>query len=325
MIAEPFTTTIQNRMSPKLISGDERVSIIIICFNQGHYLRDAIDSVFTQIGPQIEIVVVDDGSTDNTAKVAHSYPQASYVFQHNQGISAARNAGLRVSTGNFVAFLDADDRLLPNAAEAGLLCFRKHPESGFVFGRYHKVNTSGEVISASNQPPDERDFYVALLQRNLVGMQSTVLYSREILERAGGFDEGLRSCEDYDLYLRIARDFPVHKHDEVVAEYRMHDQNMSRNYVLMLETTLQVLSAQETYASRDPRHIKAFKAGISNWRKHYGNLMVQDFRKNLRTNGLDRNSIRRIGNLALTYPQGIGSMTRKVLRGVFHRSSGTKS
>jgi glycosyltransferase involved in cell wall biosynthesis len=312
-------------MSSKLIAGNERVSIIIICFNQSLYLQDAIESVLAQTDRQAEIVVVDDGSTDNTAEVAHSYPQASYVYQHNQGISSARNTGLRASTGEYVGFLDADDRLLPKAAQAGLHCFRKHPESGFVFGRYHRVNASGAVISAPNKPPDERDFYVALLQGNVIGMQSTVLYPREILERAGGFDDRLRSCEDYDLYLRIAREFPVHKHDEVVAEYRMHDQNMSQNYRAMLETTLRVLGAQTSHVSSDPRYQKALKAGISNWRNHYGNLMVQDFRKNLSVHGLDGNSIRRLGNLASSYPQGIGSMTRKALRTMIYRSLGMES
>src|ERR1039457_5643219 len=98
-------------MSPKMIAGDEvvwiicncfnhcheLVSIIINSFNQGHYLDDAIESVIDQTIRQAEIVVVDDGSTDSTAEVAHSYPQASYVYQHNHGISSARNAGLRAS------------------------------------------------------------------------------------------------------------------------------------------------------------------------------------------------------------------------------------
>ena len=240
-----------------MIDGVNSVSIIVICFNQGHYLGDAIESVLTQTSRQVEIVVVDDGSTDCTAQVARSYSQVAYVYQRNQGISSARNAGLSASTGNYIAFLDADDRILPRAAEAGLDCFRKHPDSGFVFGRYHKVDANGVVISAPNQTPDESDFYFALLQRNLIGMQSTVLYPRHVLERAGGFDSRLRCCEDYDLYLRIAREFPVHKHDEVIAEYRRHDQNMSQNYRSMLETTLCVLNAQIPYALDDARYLGA--------------------------------------------------------------------
>ena len=309
-------------MSSKTIAGDGQVSIIIICYNQSHYLDDAIRSVLAQTVRQPEIIVVDDGSTDSTAEVAHGYPQAAYVYQQNQGISAARNAGLRASTREYVAFLDADDRLLPKAAEAGLHCFRKHPDSGFVFGRYHKVDADGSVISPANRPPDDCDFYTALLQRNLIGMQSTVLYPRDILQRVGGFDEQLGSCEDYDLYLRITRDFPAHRHGEVVAEYRRHGQNMSRDFRSMLQTTLRVLNAQAPYISRNPWCQEALKAGLSNWRSHYGNLMVQDFRDNVKSHGLDLGSMQRFGNLVFTYPQGIRSMTKKALRSMIHRSLG---
>jgi glycosyltransferase involved in cell wall biosynthesis len=316
-------------MSSKMITGDEVISIIISCFNQGHYLEDAIKSTLAQTVCRTEIVVVDDGSTDNTAEVVHSYPQVAYIYQRNNGISSARNAGVRATTGDYIVFLDADDRLLPNAAKSGLDCFCKHPDSGFVFGRYQKIDADGAVISLSNKPPDECDFYFALLQRNLIGMQSTVLYPRDILERVARFDERLRCGEEYDLYLRISREFPVHKHDEVVAEYRRHDHNVSLNYRCMLEMTLRVLNAQIPYASRDSRYKEALKIGISNWQNHYGGLMVQDFRKNLRMHGLDRDSIRRLGNLASTYPQGIGLMTKKALRSalrtMIHRSLGMES
>ena len=312
-------------MPLKRTGSGELVSVVIICFNQGHYLGEAIESVLAQSGHQAEIVVVDDGSTDRTAEIAHTYPEACYIYQNNRGISSARNAGLRVCTGDHIAFLDADDRLLPRAAQAGLNCLREHPESGFTFGRHRKIDAQGVIISAPNQPSDEDDFYLALLQRNLIGMQSTVLYPRNILENVGGFNERLQRCEDYDLYLRIARNFPVHKHDEVVAEYRRHDQNMSQNYRSMLEATVRVLNAQALHASWDARYDEALKAGIANWRSHYGNLMVQDFRNNLKKHGLDRGSIRRFGNLATIYPQGIGMMTRKALRGMFHRASGIGS
>jgi glycosyltransferase involved in cell wall biosynthesis len=303
----------------------ELVSVIIICFNQAQYLGEAIESALAQTGHQPEIIVVDDGSTDRTSEIAHAYSEVSYIYQNNQGISSARNTGLRACTGDHIAFLDADDRLLPKAAQAGLNCLREHPESGFTFGRYHKIDAHGVIISAPNQPSGENDFYVSLLQRNLIGMQSTVLYPRNILENVGGFNERLRRCEDYDLYLRVARRFPIHRHDEVVAEYRRHDQNMSKNYRSMLETTLRILNAQDFQTSWDARCDRALEAGIANWRSHYGNLMVQDFRNNLKKHGLDRGSIRRFGNLATIYPQGISLITRKALRGMLQRSLGIGS
>jgi glycosyltransferase involved in cell wall biosynthesis len=299
---------------------DELVSIIIICFNQAHFLQDAIRSALAQTAPRFEIIVVDDGSTDNTSEVVRRFPLVSYMYQQNRGISAARNFGLRMSAGDSAVFLDADDRLLPCAVAAGISCLRRYPDSGFVFGRYHKIDAEGAVISAPNQHRDASDFYLQLLHGNLIGMQSTVMYPRAILDRTGGFDEKLRCCEDYELYLRIAREFPVRKHEQVVAEYRRHRGNMSRNYRFMLDTTLQVLNAEMPYASRKAGRKDALKAGISNWRNHYGSLMTEDFRNIFRMHGLDREAVRRLGSLASSYPQGIASVTRKALRDIIHRS-----
>src|SRR5215831_9104653 len=93
------------------------VSIIIPCYNQAHFLSDAIDSARRQTHSRIEILVIDDGSSDNTSEVAASYRDVYCIRQANQGLSAARNAGLRASKGSLLVFLDADDRLLPNAIE----------------------------------------------------------------------------------------------------------------------------------------------------------------------------------------------------------------
>ena len=108
----------------------ELVSVVIPCFNAGHYLNEAIQSVLAQTHARIELLVVDDGSTDRTEEVACSDPQVIYLRQRNQGVASARNTGLRSSIGDSVVFLDGDDRLLPHAVEAGLKCLRKHPKSG---------------------------------------------------------------------------------------------------------------------------------------------------------------------------------------------------
>src|ERR687890_856397 len=95
------------------------VSVVIPCYNQAHFLGEAIESVLAQSYPRFEIIVVDDGSTDDTSKVAARHPGGRYVYQNNQGVSAARNSGLARSEGEYVVFLDADDRLLPEALVAG--------------------------------------------------------------------------------------------------------------------------------------------------------------------------------------------------------------
>src|SRR3712207_4601210 len=104
------------------------VSIVIPCYNQAHFLGEAIESVLAQTYPHFEVVVVDDGSTDNTEAVAARYPGVRCIRQENQGLAAARNTGIRRSNGSYLVFLDADDRLLPNALEVGLKHLKEHPE-----------------------------------------------------------------------------------------------------------------------------------------------------------------------------------------------------
>src|SRR5215210_7479587 len=122
------------------------VSVIIPCYNQAHFLGEAIESVLAQNHPRFEILVVDDGSTDDTSEVAARYPEVRCLRQENRGLAAARNAGLRSSEGEYVVFLDADDRLLPNALEAGLVCFEDHRECALVAGHYRLIAADGSLL-----------------------------------------------------------------------------------------------------------------------------------------------------------------------------------
>src|ERR687898_3616338 len=103
------------------------VSVVIPCYNQARFLGEAIESVLAQSYPHFEVIVVDDGSTDNTSEVAASYAGVRYIRQENQGLAGARNAGIRRSRGSYLVFLDADDRLLADALEAGLASLEEHP------------------------------------------------------------------------------------------------------------------------------------------------------------------------------------------------------
>jgi glycosyltransferase involved in cell wall biosynthesis len=138
------------------------VSVVIPCYNQAHFLGEAIESVLAQRHPRLEVIVVDDGSPDDTSEVAARYPGVRCVRQENQGLSAARNAGLRHSGGEYVVFLDADDRLLPEAIEAGLRGFEAHPECAFVYGDYRVIATDGSFLRRSRRHVVGRDGYVAL-------------------------------------------------------------------------------------------------------------------------------------------------------------------
>src|SRR6266436_3475630 len=123
------------------------VSVIIPCYNQAHFLHEAIDSVLAQTYSNREILVVDDGSSDATAAVARSYPHVRYVYQENAGPSAARNTGLKQTRGEYLVFLDADDRLLPEALEVGVDCLRQRSKCAFAFGRCRFVTADGSMLS----------------------------------------------------------------------------------------------------------------------------------------------------------------------------------
>ena len=245
------------------------VSVVIPCYNQSGFLAEAIESALSQTYPTVEIIVVDDGSTDNTAAVAALYSGVHCIRQNNQGLAAARNTGMRASHGDILVFLDADDRLMPEALNHGVQHLLNSPESAFVSGRYRYIKEDGSIMHEYSQEPADPDPYAAFLQGNYIGMHATVAYRRAVIEAEGGFNPSLPACEDYDLYLRIARKHPVSVHDHLVAEYRQHGNNMSRDPRLMLKTALAVLHSNREYARANENYLEAYRAGITSWREHY--------------------------------------------------------
>ena len=138
-------------------------------------------------------------------------------------------------------FLDADDRLLPDALSAGVRCLQAHPECAFVSGHFRYIRADGTLLREFSQTHIDRDHYRAFLQANFIAMHGAVMYRCAALKQTSGFDTSLEACEDYDLYLRISRSHPVYCHETVVAEYRQHDGNMSADAALMLRTAVDVL------------------------------------------------------------------------------------
>ncbi|MGN6498071.1 MAG: glycosyltransferase, partial [Tsuneonella sp.] len=200
---------------------------MITTFDQAHFLAEALDSVAAQSVPPREIILIDDGSHDDPGAVAARYPGVQLVRTANRGLSAARNAGLHRARTRFVLFLDADDALLPGAVEAGLRCMADNPGAGFVYGGHRVVDEKlARPLVAEIHAIGTRAHY-ELLGLNFISMHGAVLYDRAKLAECGGFDEALKRCEDYDLYLRMTRRYPAASHHETVADYRIHAQGMS--------------------------------------------------------------------------------------------------
>jgi glycosyltransferase involved in cell wall biosynthesis/SAM-dependent methyltransferase len=261
--------------------GQASVSVIIPCYNQASFLAEAIESVLAQTHPHVEIVVVDDGSSDNTSDVAARYAGVRAVRQENQGLAAARNTGIRESHAPFLVFLDADDRLLPHALEAGLTCFDAHPECAFVSGGFRRIDPDGLALGDPVIPRITTAHYVETLKRSYISMHATVMFRREILELVGGFDQSLRVCEDFDIYLRIVRSHPVCCHESVVAEYRRHPASISNDTTLMLKTALRVLRSQTQYIKTDTRYREAYRTGKRFWKELYGGDLIKDLKQSL--------------------------------------------
>jgi glycosyltransferase involved in cell wall biosynthesis len=280
------------------------VSVVIPCYNQGRFLGEAIASADAQGSLVSEIVVVDDGSTDETRAVATRDPSVRYLHQERRGLSAARNSGWRASSGDHIAFLDADDRLLPGAIEAGIEAFERWPRAAFAFGHYELMDEEGAVLPTwrerriaddqsftsgdfelvlpdgrragrSPQPQRVSDHYTAMLRRNYISMHAAVLYGRAVLEETAGFDSRLSALEDYDLYLRVTRTHPVACHDRVVAQYRRHPAAMSRDMLNMLRMALFVLREQRPYLAEHPGATEAYEEGLTFWKRHYGKQLIR--------------------------------------------------
>ena len=246
------------------------VSIVICCFNQAHFLGHAIESALAQSHRPTEVVVVDDGSSDNTEEVAKRYPGVSYVWQPNAGLAAARNTGLAHTRGEYVIFLDADDKLRPNCVDAGLDMLRRRRDCAFATGHHDFIDIDGKVFHQFTKPAVEGDRYALLLKGNYVGMCAAVLFRRDAIDAVGGFDPRLPAAEDYDLYLRMARRFPVCDHDEVVAEYRRHGAAQTDNRSRMLRSVLHVLNAQKPFIRDNSEYLEAWQSGLAFWNAHYG-------------------------------------------------------
>lgn len=251
------------------------ISVIIPCYRQAKFLNAAIESALAQTHSRIEIVVVDDGSPDETANVVAGYPDIRSVRQENQGLAGARNAGSGASKGEYVIFLDADDQLTANAAEAHLRCFAKHPKSGFVVGDIDHIGLDGSYCGSPRWPVLQDNFYEELLRVNHVANTLAVMFRRAVIEGLGGFDAGCSPAEDYDLLLRAARAWPSAHHRTVVAQYRRHPKSMSRNGVTMLRATNHVMECQRRIVAGDPKLERARRQGMHYWREHFGRATIR--------------------------------------------------
>ncbi|PZX50513.1 glycosyltransferase [Algoriphagus chordae] len=242
------------------------ISVIITCYNHGKFLAKAIESVLSQSYAHHEIIVVDDGSTDDTKLVCQRYKNTRYVFQENAGLSSARNTGIKNSNGSLLVFLDADDWLLQDALQINYNYLKLNTGAAFSSGG-HELYYEPDDKSWPMQEVVKNQHYIKLLEKNYIGMHATVMYRRWVFDTFN-FNTSLTLCEDYELYLRIARQYPVHHHTNLLAVYRLHQSNASAEYGKMLSSVLGVLTSQKkNLASLEEKD--SFQKGMENWQNFY--------------------------------------------------------
>lgn len=189
-----------------------KVSVIIPTYNRAVLLRSAINSVLSQSYEDYEIIVVDDGSTDDTEKIVNelSTDKLRYVYQENKGRSAARNYGIKLARGEYVAFLDSDDTFTPSKLEFQVQILDYNPCYGLVYSYAKIIDENGDYLNAQYEGNLSGWIYPDLLFiRNNVITTPTVMVRARILAELGGFDESMDICEDLDLWCRIAREYQV--------------------------------------------------------------------------------------------------------------------
>jgi GT2 family glycosyltransferase/SAM-dependent methyltransferase len=296
---------------------DESVAVVLTTYNDTTFLHEAISSVIAQKHPADEVIVVDDGSDVSPAPVFADFPQVMLLQKSNGGLSSARNVGLHFARSRYITFLDADDRLEPNAIEAGLACFARRPEAGMVYGGHRRIQADGKPLTVDIFRAVGEDAYADLLTGNRVGMHATVLYRRDVLLALDGFDEGLRRCEDYDLYLRIALNYPIASYSEIIAEYRWHGGNLSKDREEMLRAVLAVL---DRHPGQTRAHRKAWRAGQRNWRAWYKTGQLEQW-SGEKVDGTVTRGLRRLVRFLAT--QMKDPLRKSRLHGLLSRDRGT--
>lgn len=271
---------------------DALVSVVIPTYNRARIVGSAIESALRQTYPRLQIVVADDGSTDDTRAIVKSYGErVTYLQQANAGVSAARNLGLRAARGEFIAFLDSDDTWLPWKIEAQIAALKRHSAAGIVWTDMEAVDDTGRLIHARHlremytayakvdvektlalvdtvgalsqrvpkalaaAPVREGDLFSAILLGNLIHT-STVLFRRSWFERTGGFDESFsRAGEDYEFYIRLCSAGPVVFIDAPSTIYRVGAEDQLTRPAMDLEIARNNLRALQKWAPASAPHV----------------------------------------------------------------------
>lgn len=208
-------------------------SIIIPAYNAMNYLPQTLESVLEQTFTGFEVLIINDGSSDNIVEWFCNIvdPRVKLISQENQGVSAARNIGIQNSTGEYIAFIDADDLWEPTKLEKQLQCFQNNPSIGLIHTAMTIIDEEGKSLGRTFISNVEGDALKPLLEQNTI-VTSSVIIRRSCLD-VGNFDNNLHSSEDWELWVRIALRYPIMLIKEPLVYYRHHANNTTKNWQML--------------------------------------------------------------------------------------------
>jgi glycosyltransferase involved in cell wall biosynthesis len=208
-----------------------KISLIIPTYNRSELLARALLSVFAQTTLPDEVIVIDDGSTDDTQEMLQkSFPQVTYLYQENKGVSSARNIGIKHSSGNWITLLDSDDTWIKTKLEQQVAALKKAPEMKVCHTEEIWIR-HGIRVNAMNKHKKSGGWIFAQCLPLCAMSPSSIIIHRSIFDELGVFDESLPACEDYDLWLRISNYYPVLFIEQpLINKYGGHEDQLSHQY-----------------------------------------------------------------------------------------------
>jgi GT2 family glycosyltransferase len=295
---------------------DSSVSVIVPCHNGAKFLADAIASILAQTYPALEILVIDDGSTDGTEAIATQYAApVRYIRQTCQGVSVARNTGIQASRGNYLVFLDHDDRLLPHALAVGINCLEKNSDCGFAYGRHQSIDSAGNLVGLAPDTVDTKaelslkgsvaNDYALMLSGQFPVPPARIMFRRQVFAQIGGFDPTLTNSQDYDICLRVAAQFLACRHNQIIAEYRQHDtsKTSTTGVTRKLAFTLRALQKQWSTVKDNPEYRRAYRAGRKHFQRLHGRYIPYEIATQVKLGNVGA-AIRAAIALCQHHPQG---------------------
>lgn len=234
---------------------DDLVSVVIPTYNMGHYLPQAVQSVLGQSYTNVQVQIIDDGSTDDTPTVVRQWdghPRVRVHRQTNGGLSHARNQGIALSRGPFVALLDADDIWLPEKLARQMPLFPGRPEVGVVYSDYERMDGEAHPLPRGPTRMHRGRISGRLLIENFVPASSAVV-RRECFERYGGFDVALRTGEDYEMWLRLSAHYQFDFVAQPLMRYRIWGGQMSKDYRARYATGIRIM---QDFLAKNPGAVR---------------------------------------------------------------------